>query len=111
MTHRGEALDAVVALVQDLRIDERRSITNPDAPAEVVPFADLDAAVDAWVADIRRCSPAAIRATKQSALDALHLSLADAAAYVSPAERAWQNGTDRIEGPRAFAEKRTPNWA
>lgn len=77
---------------------------------EVVPFADLDAAVDAWVADIRRCSPAAIRATKQSALDAIHLPLADAAAYVSPAERAWQNGTDRIEGPRAFAEKRTPNW-
>lgn len=78
---------------------------------EVVPYAELDAAVDAWVADVRRCSPEAIRATKQSALDALHHSLADAATYVSPAEREWRNGTDRIEGPRAFAEKRTPNWS
>ncbi len=43
---------------------------------KVVPAADLDAAVDAWVADILACSPVAVRATKQSALVALHLSLA-----------------------------------
>lgn len=43
---------------------------------EVVPAADLDDAVDAWVADILACSPVAVRATKQSALVALHLSLA-----------------------------------
>ena len=78
---------------------------------EVVPMADLDAAVDSWVADIARCSPASLRATKQSALDALHLPLSDAATYVSDAEAAWRTSPDRIEGPRAFAEKRDPDWA
>ena len=74
-------------------------------------MADLDATVDGWVADIVRCSPTAIRATKRSALEALHLPLSEAATYRSDAEHAWIAGTDRIEGPRAFAEKRDPNWA
>ncbi|MEM7285838.1 MAG: enoyl-CoA hydratase-related protein [Actinomycetota bacterium] len=78
---------------------------------EVVPMSELDASVDAWVADIARCSPASLRATKQSALDALHLPLSDAASYVSDAEAAWRTSPDRIEGPRAFAEKRDPDWA
>ena len=78
---------------------------------EVVPSADLDAAVDSWVADIRRCSPAAIRATKQSAMEALHLSLEEAGEYRSDMERAWIVSPDRVEGPRAFAEKRSPDWA
>lgn len=78
---------------------------------EVVPTADLDTAVDAWVSDIARCSPASLRATKQSALEALHLSLEDAATYVSDAELAWRSSPDRIEGPRAFADKRDPDWA
>ena len=78
---------------------------------EAVPMAELDAVVDGWVADIKRCSPAAIRATKQSAMDVLHLSLEDAGNYRSPMEQAWIDGPDRIEGPRAFAEKREPNWS
>ena len=60
---------------------------------------------------IARCSPASLRATKQSALDALHLPLSEAATYVSDAEAAWRTSPDRIEGPRAFAEKRDPDWA
>jgi dehydration protein DpgD len=77
---------------------------------EVVPMSELDAAVESWVADIRRCSPASIRAHKQSALDALHMSLADAGDYRSPMERAWATSADRVEGPRAFADKREPDW-
>ena len=77
---------------------------------QVVPMADLDQAVDTWVADIKRCSPAALRATKQSAMDALHLSLAEAGEYRSRMEQSWVDSADRIEGPRAFAEKRDPNW-
>jgi len=78
---------------------------------QVVPMADLDQAVDTWVADIKRCSPAALRATKQSAMDALHLSLAEAGEYRSRMEQSWVDSADRIEGPRAFAEKRDPNWS
>lgn len=77
---------------------------------EVVPMEQLDAATNAWVADIVRCSPEALRATKQSTMDALHLSLAEAGEYCSPAEHAWRNGSDIVEGPRAFAEKRDPVW-
>jgi len=78
---------------------------------QVVPMGQLDDAVDEWVADVLRCSPAALQATKQSALEALHLPLSEATTYVSDAEAAWRVGPDRIEGPRAFAEKRTPNWS
>lgn len=78
---------------------------------EVVPYDRLDEATDAWVADILACSPAAVRATKASALGALHLSLAEARRFVSPAEAAWRAGPDLTEGPRAFAEKRAPDWA
>lgn len=78
---------------------------------EVVPYADLDATVDGWVKDVLACSPESLRATKQSALDALHLPLSEARQFVSPMEAAWAAGTDRVEGPRAFAEKRSPRWS
>jgi enoyl-CoA hydratase/carnithine racemase len=73
---------------------------------QVTPMEELDSAVDSWIAGIIRCSPAAIRATKESALNALHLSLADAGQYRGPMESAWPTSSDRIEGPRAFADKR-----
>ncbi len=77
---------------------------------EVVPGDQLDTAVGAWVADILACSPVAVRATKQSALEALHLSLQEANRYVAPWEAKRRVSDDAAEGPRAFAEKREPNW-
>lgn len=77
---------------------------------EVVPTDRLDEAVDAWVADILACSPVAVRATKQSALDALHLPLGDANRYVAPWEARRRVSDDAVEGPRAFAERRPPRW-
>ncbi|MGF1599084.1 MAG: enoyl-CoA hydratase-related protein [Acidimicrobiales bacterium] len=77
---------------------------------EVVPAADLDDAVDAWVADILACSPVAVRATKQSALEALHLSLREANRHVAPWEQRRRSSDDAVEGPRAFAERRPPRW-
>lgn len=77
---------------------------------EVVPMAQLDDAVDAWVADIVSCSPVAVRATKQSALEALHLSLREANRQVAPWEARRRTSEDAKEGPRAFAEKRAPRW-
>ncbi len=77
---------------------------------EVVPAADLDACVDGWVADILRCAPLAVRATKEAAMKGLdtHLSAAFDAVYASESLRA--NSEDALEGPRAFAEKRSPEW-
>lgn len=77
---------------------------------EVVPAEGLDAAVDAWIADILACAPLAIRAIKQCVALGLGqpLETAMAASYAAEAER--QMSQDSIEGPKAFAEKRPPVW-
>lgn len=77
---------------------------------EVVPADRLDEAVDAWVADILACSPVAVRATKQSALEALHLPLREANRHLAPWEARRRVSDDAVEGPRAFAERRPPRW-
>ncbi len=81
---------------------------------EVVAAGELDAAVARWVADILKCSPAAVAAAKQTAMRGLEeASLAEAIAHQKdyPAFLALRASPDNIEGPRAFAEKRPPKWA
>ena len=77
---------------------------------QVVPLAELDAAVEAWVADIIRCAPLSVRATKELALKGLDTTLRKAfnADYEWEAKRS--RSEDAREGPRAFAEKREPIW-
>jgi len=77
---------------------------------QVVAAGELEAAVDEWVADILRCAPLAVRATKEAAMRGLDLPLPQAFYTQYPAERKRQNSADTLEGPRAFAEKRPPNW-
>lgn len=77
---------------------------------EVVPYDQLDATVDGWVRDILRCAPLAVRATKEAALRGLDLPLPQAYYTKYEAERRRQRSADALEGPRAFAEKRPPNW-
>jgi crotonobetainyl-CoA hydratase len=81
---------------------------------EVVPQADLTAAVDRWAAAILRCSPIAIRASKEVVDRGLtEPSVADAMRRQRdyPGFRAWLESEDLREGPRAFAQKRPPRWA
>ena len=77
---------------------------------EVVPAKDLDNCVQGWVDDILKCAPLAVRATKQAAMDGLNTTLEDAfnTAYANEIQR--QASADALEGPRAFTEKRQPNW-
>ncbi|MBI2766497.1 MAG: enoyl-CoA hydratase/isomerase family protein [Chloroflexi bacterium] len=77
---------------------------------EVVPLADLDAAVDAWVQDILRCAPLSVRATKEAALQGLTMTLPQAGEARYEWEMKRRRSEDAVEGPRAFAEKREPNW-
>lgn len=77
---------------------------------EVVPYADLDTAVDRWVADILACAPIAVRATKQAAMLGLDMGLAEAAVTEYEWELRRRASDDAKEGPRAFSEKRTPDW-
>ncbi|NBU85308.1 MAG: enoyl-CoA hydratase [Sphingomonadaceae bacterium] len=80
---------------------------------EVVPAADLSAATARWSAEILRASPMSIRASKECVR--LGLAEADVEAAMKnqphyPAFQAWAASEDAKEGPRAFAEKRTPVW-
>jgi enoyl-CoA hydratase/carnithine racemase len=81
---------------------------------EVVTQTDLAATVDRWTADILRCSPVAIQASKEVVHRGLaEPSLADAMRNQGDygGFRAWLESEDLREGPRAFAEKRSANWS
>jgi enoyl-CoA hydratase/carnithine racemase len=79
---------------------------------EVVPAGELEAAVGHWVGAILECSPMSLRASKQAAYRGLDMSLPDAIAGQTKltAVRAMLESEDWIEGPRAFTEKRPPEW-
>lgn len=77
---------------------------------QVVASAELDDAVQTWIDDIKRCAPLSVRATKELALKGLDMTLPEAfdADYEWEAKR--RTSEDAREGPRAFAEKREPQW-
>jgi dehydration protein DpgD len=77
---------------------------------EVAPAGRLDEVVASWVDDILACAPLAVRATKQSAMGGLQMTLPEAGATVFDWEARRRRSDDAREGPRAFAEKRPPNW-
>jgi enoyl-CoA hydratase/carnithine racemase len=77
---------------------------------EVVPGEQLMATAERWANEILECSPLSVQLTKASVMSGLAL----------PVEEAMQQDRERLqvlfasqdfkEGPRAFAEKRKPNW-
>ncbi|QJQ31059.1 enoyl-CoA hydratase [Sphingomonas lacunae] len=80
---------------------------------EVVTPDDLEAATLRWCEAILKGSPMSIRASKQTVMRGLdEPSLAKAIANQTryPAYAAWRESEDAREGPRAFAEKRAPQW-
>ena len=77
---------------------------------EVVPLAELDQAVDRWVADILACAPLSLRAIKQMVRGGAGLSPQEAQRLRLPALVAALQSIDQDEGVRAFVEKRAPQW-
>lgn len=78
---------------------------------EVVSAESLTATVQTWVDDIMRCSPLAVRATKQAAMQGLDHNLAQAFYTSYEWEQRRRRSNDAVEGPKAFAEKRPPKWS
>lgn len=78
---------------------------------EVVPRAELDTAVQRWLADILACAPLSLRAIKQSVRRTAHLSAQEARAQRLPALMTCLTSHDGEEGVCAFREKRTPVWS
>ena len=77
---------------------------------EVVPLDQLIPTAERWAADIISCSPLSIRASKESSMKGLEMGLEEAMKTRFSAAATLMDSEDRIEGPRAFAEKREPQW-
>jgi enoyl-CoA hydratase/carnithine racemase len=80
---------------------------------EVVPEGEAVAGARRWAEQILECSPMSIRASKETVyrgLAAGSLETAYGSQASFPAVQALAESEDRVEGPRAFAEKRKPQW-
>ena len=78
---------------------------------EVVAADDLMPAARRWADQILECAPLSVRASKQSALEGLDKpTLEEAMSGRYDQVHALIKSEDFIEGPRAFAEKRPPQW-
>ena len=77
---------------------------------EVVPLADLMPTVHRWAQDILEGAPLSIRASKQAAMMGLGHPLDIALNLEYTQSTAMRRSEDIVEGPKAFAEKRKPNW-
>jgi enoyl-CoA hydratase/carnithine racemase len=78
---------------------------------EVVAQAELMAAARRWSDQILECSPISVRASKQSAMEGLEMaSVEEAMSGRYDQVHALLKSEDFTEGPRAFAQKRKPEW-
>jgi crotonobetainyl-CoA hydratase len=77
---------------------------------EVVPLAELIPTAERWAREIMECAPLSIRASKEVVMSGLEHPLQEAMRTSYPGVRVMNSSEDYREGPRAFAEKRQPNW-
>ncbi|MEZ4480175.1 MAG: enoyl-CoA hydratase-related protein [Dehalococcoidia bacterium] len=77
---------------------------------EVVPLDELIPTAERWAKEIMVCSPLSVRASKEAAMAGLDMELKEAVATRFPGFERLMKSEDFLEGPRAFAEKREPQW-
>ena len=78
---------------------------------EVVVVGDALSAAKRWAQQILECSPMAVRASKEAFYQGLdEVGLEKVVRTVYPGQKANLESQDYIEGPKAFSEKREPNW-
>ena len=77
----------------------------------VVPHDELMAETHRWVDMILECAPLSIRASKDVVYQSLSMDSLEGSMQVPyDSVRALSRSEDFVEGPRAFSEKRPPNW-
>ncbi|MFP6641100.1 MAG: enoyl-CoA hydratase-related protein [Myxococcota bacterium] len=78
---------------------------------EVVPAAELMAAARRWADQILECAPLSVRGSKQAVMQGFeHGGVGQAMGQRYDLLSAMVRSEDFVEGPRAFAEKRKPDW-
>lgn len=97
MLYTGERIDAAEAY--------RTGLVN-----RVVPLSELLPTAEAMARKILEAGPLAVRAIKQAAIKGLSMPLQDGLRLESNLFRLLAMTEDSIEGTRAFAEKRAPEW-
>lgn len=100
---------AMAMLMTGRRISARDALSM-GLVNEVVPRAELDAAVDRWVEAVLACAPLSVQAVKQVVRRTSTLSASEAQALRLPALVSALQSEDAQEGVRAFQEKRKPQW-
>lgn len=100
---------AMGMLLTGTRITARRAL-EIGLVNEVVPRAELDAAVARWVAQVLACAPLSLQGIKQTVRLTGAMPPAQAQALRLPALMAALQSEDADEGVRAFQEKRKPVW-
>ena len=76
----------------------------------VVPMADLNAEVEAWVVDILAAAPLSLRAIKTLVRETPDMPVHEAFKRQTPELILALNSEDANEGVAAFREKRLPIW-
>jgi dehydration protein DpgD len=77
---------------------------------EVTSPGDLDERVAGWADELVLSAPLSVRAVKEAVLRSLDMPLEDAFTTKFIWEEKRRYSADAVEGPRAFAEKRSPQW-
>ena len=81
---------------------------------DVVPAEGLDGAVERWIHRLLKPAPLAMQATKQCVREGLDMDMAEAIKGQDqnryPALESMRTSRDILEGIKAFAQKRQPEW-
>jgi crotonobetainyl-CoA hydratase len=78
---------------------------------EVAPHDQLMEVARRWASEILEASPLSVRATKEAVYKGFDAeTLEEAIDTVYPVTQQMRDSEDFIEGPKAFSEKRKPNW-
>lgn len=77
---------------------------------EVTSLEELLPTAEKCAAEIMKGAPISARASKEASLKGYNMPLEEALSAVFPGMEAMYKSEDYIEGPKAFAEKRPPQW-
>ena len=77
---------------------------------EVSPGGALKDTARRWAGEILKGAPISVRASKEATITGLGMPLERALVSVFPLAQRMFDSEDLVEGPRAFAEKRSPQW-
>jgi enoyl-CoA hydratase/carnithine racemase len=103
---RGKALEMILT---GARIGAAEAL-HLGLVERVVPAADVKTAAQELARELAGKAPVALRYAKEAVVKGLEMSLADGHRLEGDLSTLLRTTEDRLEGARAFLEKRKPNW-